>query len=549
MARPWRLRHKLVVGLALVVGSVALLLGAAVFGLSSYFDAGRVTQHKLVELEMVQLLRDHADAMAAPARPKPDQAAAVGVNDELESIKDAVGLLRVSLTGYEETVARSPVAARAVHEYKNVPDMRTTADELFAAVTAEADRTGRPGRLIDAPAPAAAYKKLRELINSQQRLLVDDVQKAHAQSEANHRRTLWLAGTATAVAVVLVLTLLYYFRVWVFGPIAALQEGVRRVHHGDFGHPIDLPVQDELGELAAEFNDMAARLNDVYRTLEGQVNSRTRQLVRSERLVSVGFLAAGVAHEINNPLASIAFCAEALESRLRDGGGRTGADAAVVEKYLKMMQDEAQRCKQITQKLLDFSRSGGKREPADLAPAVAETIDMARMLPTAKGKTVRFNPASPVVLPVSVPDIKGVVLNLTVNALDSMDEGGQLTVDLAARGDWAELTFADTGCGMAADTLETIFEPFFTRSRTGNGTGLGLSISHQVVDQHGGTITAASAGPGRGSTFTVRLPLRPTTQVAESGLDDRPATVLFPGPLQPAPAVAGGGGRAAQPAA
>ncbi len=531
MARPWRLRHKLVVGLALVVGSVALLLGAAVFGLSSYFDAGRVTQHKVVELQMVQLLRDHADAMAAPpAEPKPDQPGAVGVNGELELIQDAARLLRTSLNGYEETVARSPVAARTVHEDRNLPEIRKTVDQLDAAADAASRQPGRPGRLIDAPAPAAAYRRLRELINNQHRLLVTDVQQAHTQSEANHRRTLWLAGTATAVAVVLVLTLLYYFRVWVFGPIAALQEGVRRVHRGDFGHPIELPVQDELGELAAEFNGMAAQLSQVQRSLEGQVNSRTRQLVRSERLVSVGFLAAGVAHEINNPLASIAFCAEALERRLQDGGGRTGADAAVVEKYLRMMQDEAQRCKQITQKLLDFSRSGGKREPADLAPAVAETIDMARMLPNAKGKTVRFNPASPVVLPVSVPDIKGVVLNLTVNALDSMDDGGQLVIDLAARGDWAELTFADTGCGMAADTLETIFEPFFTRSRTGNGTGLGLSISHQVVDQHGGTITAASAGPGRGSTFTVRLPLRPTAQIAESGLDDRPATVLFPAP-------------------
>ncbi len=129
----------------------------------------------------------------------------------------------------------------------------------------------------------------------------------------------------------LVLTLLYYFRVWVFAPIKQLQAGVHRVHEGNFDHPIRLGSQDELEELANEFNAMTARLREVYKDLARQVNERTRQLVRSERMVSVGFLAAGVAHEINNPLASIAFCAEALERRLHDllaraprrvGGGR-----------------------------------------------------------------------------------------------------------------------------------------------------------------------------------------------------------------------------------
>ena len=99
------------------------------------------------------------------------------------------------------------------------------------------------------------------------------------------------------------------------------------------------------------------------------------------------------------------------------------------------------------------------------------------------------------------------VLNLVVNALDSMEEGGTLTIGMAVAAGTAELTFTDTGCGMTADVLENIFEPFFTRSRTGKGTGLGLFISHQIIDQHGGTIQAASRGPGQGSTFTVRIPL------------------------------------------
>jgi hypothetical protein len=98
-------------------------------------------------------------------------------------------------------------------------------------------------------------------------------------------------------------------------------------------------------------------------------------------------------------------------------------------------------------------------------------------------------------------------LNLVVNALDSMDEGGTLTIRLLPYGTTATIIFSDTGCGMPPEILETIFEPFFTRSRTGKGTGLGLFICHQIIDQHGGSIEASSPGPGQGSTFTVRLPL------------------------------------------
>ena len=103
-------------------------------------------------------------------------------------------------------------------------------------------------------------------------------------------------------------------------------------------------------------------------------------------------------------------------------------------------------------------------------------------------------------------------LNLVVNALDSMDEGGTLTISLGQRDGMAELIFKDTGCGMTAEVLENIFEPFFTRSRTGKGTGLGLTISHRIITQHGGEIEATSDGPGQGSTFIVRCRSTPRRQ-------------------------------------
>jgi two-component system NtrC family sensor kinase len=283
---------------------------------------------------------------------------------------------------------------------------------------------------------------------------------------------------------------------------------------------------------------MTARLGATYADLARQVNERSRQLVRSERMVSVGFLAAGVAHEINNPLASILFCSEALERRLKDvlaeaaaATGHPPADAEVIANYLGMVQREALRCKDITTKLLDFSRTGErKRESTDMGGLVRGVLEVARHLPNCRGKNILFEPTEYVVAQVNSQDLKSVILNLIVNALDSMDDGGSLAIGLGTRGDAVELSFADSGCGMTPDVLENIFEPFFTKSRTGKGTGLGLFISHQIIDQHGGTIEATSAGPGHGSTFTVRVPIRDAgAGTPEPAPAADPVVLPFPG--------------------
>jgi signal transduction histidine kinase len=232
-----------------------------------------------------------------------------------------------------------------------------------------------------------------------------------------------------------------------------------------------------------------------------------------------------VAHEINNPLASIAFCSEALEARLAEllrqlrPAGKTGEDVEVFTKYLKMIQDEAFRCKNITESLLAFSRtSERRREQTDLRALVQSVLDVTQHLHNHRGKQITFEVGAdraggaPPAAWVNAEEIKSVVLNLVTNALESMDEGGQLVIRLRQAADRAELQFADNGCGMTQEVQENIFEPFFTRSRTGKGTGLGLTISHRIIQQHGGEIEASSPGPGQGSTFIVRLPLRPPAE-------------------------------------
>jgi signal transduction histidine kinase len=310
--------------------------------------------------------------------------------------------------------------------------------------------------------------------------------------------------------------LLRFFYGWVFYPIRDLERGAGRVAQGDFEHRIDVHSGDEMEDLARAFNEMTSRLREMYTDLARKVNERSRQLVRSERLAGVGFLAAGVAHEINNPLASIAFCSEALEGRLAALLPRAPEDSDVITKYLKMIQQEAFRCKAITEKLLEFSRGGERRrEPTDLVELVQAVLEVVKHLQNCKGKEIIFEAPPRLSAWVNGQEIKPVVLNLVVNAMDSMDDGGTLRIRLCRRDHMAEMVFTDTGCGMTAEVLENIFEPFFTRSRTGKGTGLGLSISHRVISQHGGEIEASSPGPGRGSCFTVRLPLEPTEPIKE----------------------------------
>src|SRR4029077_2365701 len=161
------------------------------------------------------------------------------------------------------------------------------------------------------------------------------------------RKSIMLLCITGVLAVLLMAGNLRFFYRLVAAPIRDLEQGVSRVARGDFHHRIEIHSGDEIEDLAKAYNEMTAKLRAMYDNLAQQVNERSRQLVRSERLAGVGFLAAGVAHEINNPLASIAFCSEALESRLADllkSVALSSQNRETIAKYLKMIQEEAFRC-------------------------------------------------------------------------------------------------------------------------------------------------------------------------------------------------------------
>jgi two-component system, NtrC family, sensor kinase len=327
----------------------------------------------------------------------------------------------------------------------------------------------------------------------------------------------WVTSVA---ATCLLSAFVYLFYRWIHRPLSVLVEGSRRVAAGDFKYRIQLHSQDEMAELGTAFNQMTARFEEIRDDLDRQVQERTKQVIRNEQLASVGFLAAGVAHEINNPLASIAMCAESLEGRLRDLNAELGGESRdpesieIVRKYLDMIQSEAFRCKEITEKLLDFSRLGNaQRQVTDLRELVGSVVDMVGHLDKYHDRQIVMIPESLhdelAIAEIVQPEIKQVVLNMITNALDSLDSGGTLNIKIQAKPqhkNFVEMIFSDNGCGMTPDVLEHLFEPFFTRKRHGQGTGLGLSITYRIVADHGGTIDASSAGLGQGSQFVVTLP-------------------------------------------
>ena len=344
----------------------------------------------------------------------------------------------------------------------------------------------------------------------------DGLQATLSHARAEYRGHLRFIGWTSAVVVGLFIGLMRYGYVVIFSPLRKLHQGASRVAQGDFDYRLQPTGHDEMAELAESFNRMTARFQEIAADLDRQVDERSRQLVRSERLAGIGFLAAGVAHEINNPLSAIAMAAESLEARAIEhaaainGGDETtdNAQTEVSRQYLDLIQREAFRCQEITARLLDFSRGqeNAVRSRCDLTEIIREVISLVEHMSNYRDRTITFERNDSCFVSAVGPEIRQVILNLVANAMESMDPGGRLDIEIAQQTDQVTITFRDTGCGMTPNVLENLFEPFFTRRRDGKGTGLGMSISHRIIADHGGTLEATSDGPGWGSTFRIRLP-------------------------------------------
>ena len=271
-------------------------------------------------------------------------------------------------------------------------------------------------------------------------------------------------------------------------PVERLRAGAERLAGGDLDTRIDVDTPDEFGDLARQFNAMTAALKE-----------HQDRLVQSEKLAGIGRLAAGVAHEINNPLAVILGYARLLHRRADEGTARD----------LQVIEDETLRAKLIVDGLLELARPReAEPEPLDLRALCEDAVVRLRETRLLDGVDVAVSGEGHVR---GHPyKVRQVVLNLVRNAAEAAGEGGRVDVGVAAGPEGAAITVSDTGPGLPEEARARLFEPFFTTKPA--GTGLGLAVSQGIVRAHGGTIEAGAA-PGGGATFTVRLPAVPPGRV------------------------------------
>lgn len=322
------------------------------------------------------------------------------------------------------------------------------------------------------------------------------------------------------------------------GPLAALTEGTRRLGSGELGYQIPYQSSGELQELANSFNAMSSQLEHAHqeinawnRTLEERVEQKTRELsgaqeemLRVERMASIGKLAAVVAHEINNPLAGILTYSKLLKKRL----GKESEPNAENIGMLDLMESESRRCGEIVKNLMTFGRpTSVNMEPSDLNSVIDRCVRLVQH--QLKLKNIELHLDLDKTLPPVRCDhgqIEQVLLALVMNAIDAMPNGGNLS--LASRtnpdSDSVQLEVRDDGVGMPKEVIAKMFEPFFTTKEHGRGLGLGLAISRNIVDRHGGKISVASE-PGRGTVFTIGLPLQPSGVTAKTN----PGSMVGPG--------------------
>jgi two-component system NtrC family sensor kinase len=233
-----------------------------------------------------------------------------------------------------------------------------------------------------------------------------------------------------------------------------------------------------------------------------------RAVGRAEKLAAVGRLAAGVVHEINNPLATIAACAESLEKRLEEGAFSDSPDTEDLREYLGLIRDEAFRCKTITNGLLDFSRMrAGNRVLTDMGNLIKSTARL--VTHQQRGDNIQIVVEAEENLPSVSADegqLQQAVVALATNAIDAMPDGGTLTLRARKSGSRILVEVSDTGVGIPPENMMKIFDPFFTTKDVGRGTGLGLAVCYGILSEHGGRLDVRST-VGAGTTFTITLPV------------------------------------------
>jgi two-component system NtrC family sensor kinase len=383
-----------------------------------------------------------------------------------------------------------------------------SADELRALASGEivrrtvADAAGRDWQHVWAAIRTAAQPTAIEV--------VEPLHEEHTFVRMSHLAI--LGATVAVIAVCALLTTVLQLRL-VGRPLVLLRDKARRAGAGDFSRPLVLRQRDEMGELAAEVNAMCDRIAEASRRVADETAARVaalEQLRHSDRLATVGRLAAGVAHELGTPLNVVSARAELLA-----GGATPLADVAANG---RIILEQADRMTGIIHQLLDFSRRRGpKMGLANLEQVVTRTLDLVSPAAERAGVRVECAVTGPAFARLDQSQMQQVLANIFLNGIQAMPGGGRLRVTVGVRrtrppsatggaeGAHLCVSVEDEGRGIPPEDMPRVFEPFFTTKRVGEGTGLGLAVAHGIVAEHGGWIEVESE-VGKGSRFSILLP-------------------------------------------
>lgn len=363
-------------------------------------------------------------------------------------------------------------------------------------------------RVNPPPGPAPADFRKRQIATDEGRIQdiatpllggrLGTVHVGMAEESVRRRiaRVVLLWGGGAALMLGLGLGIAYWLTSRLAQRFAHLVDVARQVGEGN----LEVRAHDDLGD---EVGRVARAMNVMIEDLKvSQAN-----LIRSGKLAAIGELASCVSHEINNPLNTMAICTQALLDRAKSPALLAAPEFEAFPEYLKTVNDEIFRCKTITGGLLDFSRHKEPRQAeVDLNELIAHTIPLVAHRARQAGQTIVFDPAAgSVTAKADADQIRQVVLNILINAVDHGSPGGEVRVRSERRADRASVSVTDSGSGIPPENLRKVFEPFFTTKPAGKGTGLGLAICQKIIDSHRGRIDVASR-VGHGSTFTFSIP-------------------------------------------
>jgi len=292
-------------------------------------------------------------------------------------------------------------------------------------------------------------------------------------------------------------------------PIMRLEAATKRVANGHYSEVIEVKGSDEIAKLSFSFNQMALQIKDSMESLElaiERLHEQQGQLIEAEKLASIGKLAAGIAHEINNPLTSVLTFSSLILEQMREDDP--------YYKRLQMIVRETTRARDIVGQVLSYARETPLRlEKINVNRTVAEITESLKCQQIPEGIELTLNLSED--LPsVNIDPVKigQVVMNILQNAVQSITPPGKIDISTRRTDNYIEIVFIDTGKGIPEEHIRNIFDPFFTTKEKSNGTGLGLAVSYGIIKKHGGNIYVQSS-VGKGTTFTVKLPVEPEPKI------------------------------------